>query len=105
MAQPAKLLAWQHQSVCGRAYSAGMPRRNSSASPRHTRWTIGSAWMRGVADVLALHGLDVAALFGEAALDITLLARADSRFAVEGVDRLWALAEQRSGQPHIALTR
>lgn len=82
-----------------------MPTRVRPARPVPARWTIGSAWLSGVAELLAMHGLDVPALFAEAALDISLLDRADSRFAVEGVDRLWALAELRSGQPHIALTR
>jgi AraC-like DNA-binding protein len=68
-------------------------------------WTIASAWMRGVADLLRAHGLDVPALFREAGLDIRELEHARSRMPVENVDRLWMLAEQQSKQPSVALSR
>ncbi len=69
------------------------------------QWTIASAWMRGVADLLRAQGLDVTTLFREAGLDIRELEHARSRISVEKVDRLWMLAEQRSKQPFVALSR
>jgi AraC-like DNA-binding protein len=76
--------------------------------PAHSsraQWSISSAWMLGVADLLRGQGLDVPALFREAGLDIRVLESADGRLPVEQVDRLWMLAAQRSGQPFIALNR
>jgi AraC-like DNA-binding protein len=69
------------------------------------QWTIASAWMRGVADLLRAQGLDVPGLFREAGLDIRVLEQARARVPVEQVDRLWMLAQQRSGQPFVALSR
>lgn len=75
--------------------------RNSN----HMQWTISSAWLRGVADLLRTQGLDVPALFREAGLDIRELEHARSRIPVEKVDRLWMLAEKSSAQPFVALSR
>src|SRR6516165_3217973 len=60
-------------------------------------------WVRGVADALKTEGLDVAALFGEAGLDIAALSDPDSRFPTEKVSLLWQLAVARSGDPAIGL--
>jgi AraC-like DNA-binding protein len=60
-------------------------------------------WVKGVADALNAEGLDVAALFDDAGLDMTALSDADSRFPTEGVSRLWQLAVTRSGDPAIGL--
>ncbi len=72
---------------------------------KRAQWTIASAWMRGVADLLRAQGLDVTALFREAGLDIRELEHARSRMPVEKIDRLWMLAEQHSKQPFVALSR
>ena len=74
-------------------------------SSSRNQWTIASAWMRGVADHLRAQGLDVAALFRQAGLDIRALEHASSRMPVEQVDQLWMLAEQHSKQPFVALSR
>ena len=84
------------------------PSREATSRPRSSnrmQWTIASAWMRGVGDLLHTQGLDVPALFLEAGLDIRELEHARSRMPVEQVDRLWILAEQRSAQPFVALSR
>jgi AraC-like DNA-binding protein len=79
--------------------------KSKPATLKRVQWTIASAWMRGVADLLRAQGLDVPTLFHEAGLDIRLLERADGRLPVEQVDRLWVLAAERSEQPFISLTR
>jgi len=65
--------------------------------------TTSSTWMRGVAQTLAAQGLDAAALFTQAGLDLTGLDDADRRWPTEAVSRLWQLAEQRCGNPAQAL--
>ena len=62
-----------------------------------------TAWMRGVANTLAVQGLDAAALFQEAGLSVAQLEDADHRWPSEQVNRLWALAAKRSGNPAVAL--
>ena len=84
------------------------PSSEATTRPRSStrfQWTIGSAWMRGVADLLRTQGLDVPTLFREAGIDIRELEHPRSRIPVEQVDRLWLLAEQRSAQPFVALSR
>jgi AraC-like DNA-binding protein len=84
------------------------PASHATSQPRSSsrmQWTIASAWMRGVADLLRTQGLDVPALFREAGLDIRDLEDARSRMPVEKIDRLWMLAEQHSQQPFVALSR
>ena len=72
---------------------------------KRAQWTIASAWMRGVADLLRTQSLDVPDLFRQAGLDIRELEHARSRMPVEKIDRLWMLAEQQSKQPFVALSR
>ena len=60
-------------------------------------------WMKGVAEALKAEGLDVAALFYEAGLDMAALSDPDSRFPTERVSLLWQLAVARSGNPAIGL--
>jgi AraC-like DNA-binding protein len=59
--------------------------------------------MRGVANTLIAQGLDAAALFREAGLSIGQLEDVDHRWPSEPVNRLWALAAKRSGNPAVAL--
>ena len=79
--------------------------KNRLHSSKPVQRTIAVTWMRGVADQLRAQGLDVPALFRDAGLDIRLLERADGRFPVEQVDRLWVLAAERSQRPFVALIR
>src|SRR5215470_5860517 len=67
--------------------------------------TTSSAWMRGVANTLAAQGLDVAALFAQAGLQIENLEHGDFRWPTEGVNRLWTIAAERSGNPDVGLFR
>src|SRR5215510_9633837 len=60
-------------------------------------------WVKGVAETLKAEGLDVAALFHAAGLDMTALSDPDSRFPTERVSLLWQLAVARSGNPAIGL--
>jgi AraC-like DNA-binding protein len=78
---------------------------NEPSGATRVQRTIASSWMRGVAEQLRTHGLNVPALFAEAGLDIRVLERADGRLPVEQIDRLWMLAAKRSGQTFIALSR
>ncbi len=81
---------------------------DATALPRSAigmKWTIASAWMRGVADLFRAQGLDVPELFRQAGLDIRELEHARSRMPVEKVNLLWMLAEQHSKQPFVALNR
>lgn len=71
-------------------------------SPPQLR-TTSSAWIRGVANTLSSQGLDAAALFEEAGLSIEDLNDCEYRWPTEQVNRLWALAAERSGNPAIAL--
>jgi AraC-like DNA-binding protein len=60
-------------------------------------------WVKGVAEALKAEGLDVAALFEEAGLDMVALSDPDSRFPTERVSLLWQLAVERSGNPVVGL--
>ena len=60
-------------------------------------------WVKGVAEALKAEGLDVAALFDEAGLDMEALSDSDSRFPTQRVSLLWQLAVARSGNPAIGL--
>ena len=63
-----------------------------------------SAWVRGVASMFASQGVDVAALFADAGLSLSLLDQADRRWPTEQVSLLWQLAAVRAGNPAVALT-
>jgi AraC-like DNA-binding protein len=65
--------------------------------------TTSSTWMRGVANTLSAHGLDVAALFAQAGLRIENLEHGEFRWPTEGISRLWTIAAERSGNPDIGL--
>src|SRR5215471_21125149 len=67
------------------------------------QYSCAAFWVKGVAETLKAKGLDVAALFGEAGLDMAALSDPDSRFATEKVSLLWQLAVVRSGDPAIGL--
>jgi AraC-like DNA-binding protein len=65
--------------------------------------TCAAFWLKGVAETLKAGGLDVAALFDKAGLNMAALSDPDSRFPTEGVSLLWQLAVARSGNPAIGL--
>jgi AraC-like DNA-binding protein len=65
--------------------------------------TTSTAWMRGVAETLAAQQLDVAALFAQAGLRIENLEHGDFRWPTEGINRLWTVAAEQSGNPDIGL--
>jgi AraC-like DNA-binding protein len=62
-------------------------------------------WVKGIAEALELEGLDLAALFDEASLDLAALNDPDARFASDSVNLLWRRAVARSGNPTLGLAR
>jgi len=69
------------------------------------RLTSSSAWVRGVLEMFAAEGIDVAALFEEAGLDRSALDDAAGRFDIDDVSRLWELAVARSGKATLVSRR
>ena len=59
-------------------------------------------WVRGVAEMLKAKGLDVAALFDEAGLEMVALSDPDPRYPTEKVSLLCELAVARSGNAGLA---
>ena len=70
-----------------------------------TSRTSSSAWVRGVVEMFAAEGLDVAALFRDARLDIALLDDPAGRYSIDDVSRLWELAVARSGKVTLGLSK
>jgi AraC-like DNA-binding protein len=67
--------------------------------------TSSSAWVRGVVDVFRAEGLDVQALFRDAALDIGVLDDPAGRFSIDDVSTLWEIAVARSGKATLGLSK
>ncbi len=67
--------------------------------------TSSTAWVRGVADMFSAQGLDVQALFNDAALDIGVLDEPDGRFSIDDVSALWEMAVARSGNDTLGLSK
>ncbi|MDR3455321.1 MAG: AraC family transcriptional regulator [Rhodoferax sp.] len=65
--------------------------------------TTSSTWLRGVASTLSAQGLDAAALFADAGLDLAALDDPDRCWPTEQISLLWRLAAERSGNPAVAL--
>ncbi|MGY8662820.1 AraC family transcriptional regulator [Bradyrhizobium sp. UFLA05-109] len=65
--------------------------------------TTSSTWMRGVANTLSAQGLDAAALFAQAGLQIENLDHCDFRWPSERISKLWTIAAERAGNPDIGL--
>ncbi len=65
--------------------------------------TTSSAWVKGVIDMFANEGLDVAALMAAADIDPVQLADPDARVATEKMSRLWRRAAELSGDDCIGL--
>ncbi|WP_332738996.1 AraC family transcriptional regulator [Hydrogenophaga sp.] len=60
-------------------------------------------WVKGIAEMFASQGLDVARLFEAAGIDIALLQKPDARFDVEEISHLWELAVAWSGNPALGM--
>src|SRR6478672_1756874 len=67
--------------------------------------TSSSAWVRGVVEMFAAEGIDVAALFRDARLDFATLQDPAGRFSIDDVSALWEMAVARSGKPTLGLSR
>jgi AraC-like DNA-binding protein len=67
--------------------------------------TTAAVWVKGIADMLAAEGLDVAGLFGAVGIDRTALEGPSARVATDKISRLWELAVERSRNPAIALAQ
>lgn len=65
--------------------------------------TSSSTWVKGLADMFASQGIDVAQVFKAAKLDIRLLDQPDARFDVEKISELWELAVAWSGNPALGM--
>src|SRR5262245_15321886 len=69
-----------------------------------SRQTTSAVWVGGIAGMLESRGLDTRALFEALEIDPAVLGRSDARIETVKLNRLWELAVERSGNPHIALT-
>src|ERR1700752_1786498 len=67
--------------------------------------TTSSVWVRGMAEMLAAEGLDVATLFATAGVDPASLDGPSARLSTEKLSHLWELAVERSRYPAIALAQ
>jgi AraC-like DNA-binding protein len=64
-----------------------------------------ASWVRGVAELFAAEGLDVASVLAEAGIDAASLDAPGARVATEDISRLWDIAVARSGNDAIALAQ
>jgi AraC-like DNA-binding protein len=60
-------------------------------------------WVKGVTDMFASQGLDVARLFADAGLDPARLDQTGARFQAEEISKLWELAVEASGNPSLGM--
>lgn len=67
--------------------------------------TTSTAWIRGIAEMLAAEGLDVGAALAGAGIDPATLEAPGARLATEKISRLWEVAAERSGNPAIGLAQ
>lgn len=65
--------------------------------------TTSSAWFKGVIDVLAAEGVDVAAIMAAAGIEPSILRDPDARLPTEKMSRLWRAATEISGDPNVGL--
>jgi AraC-like DNA-binding protein len=70
-----------------------------------TKRTTAAVWVKGIADMLATEGLDVASLFAAARIDPASLEGPGARVATEKISHLWELAVERSRNPALALAQ
>ena len=62
-----------------------------------------ASWARAIRKELDRRGLDGAALFAQAGLDVAALSDPQARYSLEGTTRLWRLAVEQTGDPALGL--
>ena len=67
--------------------------------------TSSAAWLRGVSEMFEAEGLNPAALFAAAGLEIGLLTDSNARYSADAISILWELAVSQSGNATLGLTR
>jgi AraC-like DNA-binding protein len=67
--------------------------------------TTSAVWVKGIADMLAAEGLDVATLFAAAKIDAAELDKPSARVATEKVSHLWELSLEKSRNPALSLAQ
>src|ERR1043166_7061294 len=72
---------------------------------RMSKQTTSAVWVKGIAELLAAEGLDVAGLFAAAGIDPAALDGPAARVQTEKISRLWELAAARSGNPAIGIAQ
>ena len=70
-----------------------------------TKRTTSSVWVKGMADMLAAEGLDVASLYAAVGIDPAALEGPGARTASEKISHLWEVAVERSRNPAISLAQ
>ena len=70
-----------------------------------TKRTTSSVWVKGMADMLAAEGLDVANLYAAVGIDPAALEGPGARTASEKISHLWEVAVERSRNPAISLAQ
>jgi AraC-like DNA-binding protein len=64
-----------------------------------------AVWVKGIAEMFAAEGLDVASLFAAAGIDPCALEGPSARLPSEKISHLWELAVERSRNPALALAQ
>src|SRR5246127_5192612 len=64
-----------------------------------------AVWVKGIAEMFAAEGLDVASLFAAAGIDPCALEGPSARLQTEKISHLWELAVERSRNPELALSQ
>jgi len=67
--------------------------------------TTSAVWVKGIAEMFAAEGLDVAALFAAAKIDAAALDKPSARLATEKISHLWELAVEKSRNPALSLAQ
>src|SRR6516165_6497916 len=70
-----------------------------------TKRTTSSVWVKGMADMLAAEGLDVASLYASVGIDPAALEGPGARMVSEKISHLWEVAVERSRNPAISLAQ
>src|SRR6516164_2667878 len=88
--------------------------RRSQSDCRQGQWrddrgmakrTTAAVWVKGIAELLAAEGLDVANLYAAAGIDPRALEGPSARLQSEKISHLWELAVERSRNPMLALAQ
>src|SRR5215471_7882043 len=70
-----------------------------------TKRTTAAVWVKGIADLMAAEGLDVASMFAAAGIEPSSLQGPGARVSTEKISHLWDLAVERSRNPALALAQ